>query len=193
MNLNQTLHKAKVATNILAQLPHQQRQEFLRDCALGLEENIQNILQANTEDLKNAQDLNLSNAMMERLSLDEKKIKNMAQSLRKIADFQDPLHKILSGFSNSKGLDIQKVSTPLGVIAIIYESRPNVTSDTAGLCFKSGNVCILKGGKEAQNSNEKIIEIFHKVLNQHHLPLESITLLPSMQNREDLKELLYAK
>ncbi len=193
MNLSQTLYKAKIATNILAKLPHQQRQQFLRDCALGLEENIQSLLEANLKDLNNAQAMNLNNAMIERLSLDETKIRNMAQSLRKIADFQDPLHRILSGFSNAKGLDIQKVSIPLGVIAIIYESRPNVTSDTAGLCFKSGNVCILKGGKEAQNSNESIIQIFHKILSQHHLPLESITLLPSMQKREDLKELLYAK
>lgn len=193
MKLYETLKKAKEAKNILSQLPHTIRQNFLRDCARNLENKTLKILEANQKDLENAKQYNLNSAMLERLMLNEKRIVDMANSLREIADFPDPLNRILSGFCNASGLEIQKVSVPLGLIAIIYESRPNVTSDTAGLCFKSGNVCILKGGKEAQSSNEAIVEIFSQVLQTYNLPQEAIVLLPSMKNREELKELLEAK
>ena len=193
MHLVEQLKKAKEAKDILSALPHRTRQDFLRECAKNLLEAQDEILRANAKDLANAKDKNLSKAMLERLELDFKKIENMAKSLCEIADFSDPLNRVLSGFSNHCDLKIEKVSVPLGVIAIIYESRPNVTSDTAGLCFKSGNACVLKGGKEAQNSNEAIIKAFYKALCKYNLPLESIILLPSMQNREDLKELLNAE
>ncbi|MDE5592155.1 MAG: glutamate-5-semialdehyde dehydrogenase [Helicobacter sp.] len=193
MKLHQILKKSKEATNFIANLPNNIRQNLLKECAELLEKNAEKILQANAKDLKNAKELNLNKSMIERLSLDNKKILNLADSLRKIADFQDPLNRILDGFTHANGLDIQRVSVPIGVIAIIYESRPNVTSDTAALCLKSGNVCILKGGKEAQNSNEAIMQCFHDALAKYNLPLDAITLLPSMQNREDLKELLHAK
>ncbi|KHF07879.1 gamma-glutamyl phosphate reductase, partial [Vibrio parahaemolyticus] len=88
----------------------------------------------------------------------------MAIAIRQIASQQDPLGKILNGWVTKDGLNIQKVSIPIGVIGIIYESRPNVTSDTAALCFKSGNVCVLKGGKEAENSNKAIATILREVL-----------------------------
>lgn len=192
-NLTQHLQNAKKAKDILSQLPHCVRQSFLRESAKNLLDLEKTILKANQKDLKNAKTLNLSSAMLERLTLDSKKIHLMAKSLCEIADFPDPLNRILDGFSNYCDLKIQKVSVPLGVIAIIYESRPNVTSDTAGLCFKSGNVCILKGGKEAQHSNEAIIQAFYKSLKSHNLPKEAITLLPSLKNREELKQILAAK
>ncbi len=193
MNLQEQLQKTKASKSILAVLPHHIRINFLRDCADLLCESQNVILKANQEDLTAAQDFNLSNAMMERLELNPKKIAGMAESLRQIADFPDPLNRILGGFTNHCGLRIEKVSVPLGVIATIYESRPNVTSDVAALCFKSGNACVLKGGKEAQKSNEAIMQVFYQNLKKYNLPLDCMVLLPSMRNREELKELLGAK
>lgn len=193
MQLSEQLQRIYNTKSIMATLPHHLRAQVLRDCAEALQERENAILDANKRDLAFAKTLNLSSAMIERLALDSKKIKNMAESLRQIADFPDPLNKVLGGFSNHCGLEIQKVSVPLGVIAIIYESRPNVTSDVAALCFKSGNACVLKGGKEAQNSNEAIIAAFYAVLEKHDLPKDCMVLLPAMKDREELKELLSAK
>ncbi|WP_297812263.1 glutamate-5-semialdehyde dehydrogenase [uncultured Helicobacter sp.] len=193
MNLQEQLQKTKASKSILSSLSHNVRIEFLRDCADLLLESQSVILQANQEDLSLAEDLKLSSAMRERLELNPKKIASMAESLRQIADFPDPLNRILGGFTNHCGLRIEKVSAPLGVIATIYESRPNVTSDVAALCFKSGNACVLKGGKEAQKSNEVIMQVFYQILKKHHLPLDCMVLLPSMRDREELKELLGAK
>ena len=193
MQLSEQLRRICDTKSIMATLPHHLRAQVLRDCAEALQERENAILDANKRDLAFAKTLNLSSAMIERLALDSKKIKNMAESLRQIADFPDPLNKVLGGFSNHCGLEIQKVSVPLGVIAIIYESRPNVTSDVAALCFKSGNACVLKGGKEAQNSNEAIIAAFYAVLEKHDLPEDCMVLLPAMKDREELKELLSAK
>lgn len=193
MNLQEQLQRTKASKGVLATLPHQLRASFLRNCAESLLESQSVILKANQEDLNAAKDFNLSGAMMERLELNPKKIMGMVESLRQIADFPDPLNKIMGGFTNHCGLRIEKVSVPLGVIATIYESRPNVTSDVAALCFKSGNACILKGGKEAQRSNEAIMQIFHQTLKKYGLPLDCMVLLPFMQDREELKELLAAK
>ena len=193
MQLSEQLQRIYNTKSIMATLPHHLRAQVLRDCAEALQERENAILDANKRDLAFAKTLNLSSAMIERLALDSKKIKNMAESLCQIADFPDPLNKVLGGFSNHCGLEIQKVSVPLGVIAIIYESRPNVTSDVAALCFKSGNACVLKGGKEAQNSNEVIMAAFYAVLEKHDLPKDCMVLLPAMKDREELKGLLSAK
>lgn len=193
MNLQEQLQKTKASKSILASLSHNVRIEFLCDCADLLLESQKIILEANQKDLEIAKGLKLSSAMMERLELNPKKLAGMAESLRQIADFSDPLNKILGGFTNHCGLRIQKISVPLGVIATIYESRPNVTSDVAALCFKSGNACVLKGGKEAQRSNEAIMQVFHQILRKYNLPLDCMVLLPFMKDREELKELLSAK
>lgn len=193
MNLQEQLQKTKASKSILASLSHNVRIEFLRDCADLLLESQKAILEANQKDLEIAKDLKLSSAMMERLELNPKKLAGMAESLRQIADFSDPLNRVLGGFTNHCGLRIQKISVPLGVIATIYESRPNVTSDVAALCFKSGNACVLKGGKEAQRSNEAIMQVFHRILKKYNLPLDCMVLLPFMEDREELKELLSAK
>ncbi len=191
MKLFEILKKAKEVKACVRKIPHSIRQEFLRECANELETQSKEILEANFKDLQNAKNFALSASMQERLLLNEMRIFAMAKSLRQIADFPDPLNKILGGFCNAKGLEIQKVSVPLGVVGIIYESRPNVTSDTAGLCFKSGNVCVLKGGKEARNSNEAIVRVFHRVLERFQIPQEAIVLLSC--EREELKELLGAR
>ncbi len=113
----------------------------------------------------------------------------MATSLREIASLREPVGRVLDGWINDIGLKIEKVSVPIGVIGVIYESRPNVTSDTAGLCFKSGNVAILKGGKEAEHSNKIIALILQTVLEKHNLPREIISLLPD-SSREGVSKLI---
>jgi glutamate-5-semialdehyde dehydrogenase len=111
------------------------------------------IKEANALDMEVGAKLNLSAAMLDRLKLDDKRISAMAKGLREVAALPDPVGKILDERVRPNGLKLQKISTPIGVVVIIYESRPNVTADAASLCFKSGNATILRGGKEALNSN----------------------------------------
>ncbi len=126
---------------------------------------------------------------MDRLYLDGKRIAGMAQAVREIAALKEPVGRILDGWVTDNGLRIEKVSIPIGVVGIIYESRPNVTSDAAALCFKSGNVAILKGGKEAQRSNEAIATIIQKTLEEEGLPQALISLLPDA-SREGVAKLI---
>jgi glutamate-5-semialdehyde dehydrogenase len=126
---------------------------------------------------------------MDRLLLNTDRIKGMADALREIASLKDPVGRVLEGWVTENGLNIQKTSIPIGVVGIIYESRPNVTSDTAALCFKSGNVCILKGGKEAQNSNVAIAKVLQDVLAKNDLPTAAISLLPD-SSREGVANLI---
>ena len=111
----------------------------------ALEEHTKTILIENEKDLKNAQENNLSPAMTDRLLLNPQRVSEMAKAIREIAALKEPVGRILDGWVVPSGLKIEKVSIPIGVVAIIYESRPNVTSDTAALCFKSGNACIFDG------------------------------------------------
>ena len=143
----------------------------------------------NKKDLEYAKNNNLSSALIDRLLLNPKRISAMATSLREIASLREPVGRVLDGWINDIGLKIEKVSVPIGVIGVIYESRPNVTSDTAGLCFKSGNVAILKGGKEAEHSNKIIALILQTVLEKHNLPREIISLLPD-SSREGVAKLI---
>jgi glutamate-5-semialdehyde dehydrogenase len=131
----------------------------------------------------------LSSALKDRLLLDRNRINAMAKAIEEIGALKEPTGKILDGWVTDDGLKIEKVTIPIGVIGIIYESRPNVTSDTAALCFKSGNVCVLKGGKEAQNSNEIIANLLRTVLAANGLPKEIISLLPDA-TREGVANLI---
>jgi len=132
---------------------------------------------------------NLSSALMDRLYLDESRVKAMAQAVREIAALKEPVGRVLDGWVTDNGLRIEKVSIPIGVIGIIYESRPNVTSDAAALCFKSGNVAILKGGKEAKQSNEAIAKIIQETLESEGLPKALVSLL-SDSSREGVAKLI---
>jgi glutamate-5-semialdehyde dehydrogenase len=156
------LKKAKDASSICATLNSGVKNRILVEMADALDESKDRIVSENKRDLDYATEHNLSDAMVDRLLLDEARIKGMSNSLRQIASLKEPVGRVLEGWSVDSGLQIQKVSVPIGVIGIIYESRPNVTSDTAGLCFKSRNVCVLKGGKEAQYSNAVIAEVYKR-------------------------------
>ena len=179
--------KIKLAQYTLAQTPHALKVQVLNAMADNLLANMQKILDANALDLANA--THLAPAMRERLALSESKIEAMAKSVREIASLPNPLGQTLKGWQTDSGLDIQKVSVPIGVIGIIYESRPNVTSDSASLCFKSGNVCILKGGKEAKESNTLIAEILQGTLMRFNLPKECISTLEDY-SREGVLEFI---
>lgn len=179
MSLIQTLKNAKSATHILAGLNLTKRNALLESMADSLLAHTNEILDANAQDMQNA--TNLSSSLQKRLELSREKIESMADSLRHIATLKDPLNRILDGWEMPSGIRIEKVSVPLGVVGVIYESRPNVTSDVSALCLKSGNVCVLKGGKEALHSNTAILRALHEALKLHDLPLECINMIATHQ------------
>jgi len=148
--------QAKAASRELAQLTTREKNDCLLAMADALEKNSDALKQANALDLDAGTKLGLSSAMLDRLKLDDQRIAAMAKGLREVAALPDPVGRILDERVRPNGLKLQKISTPIGVVVIIYESRPNVTADAAGLCFKSGNATILRGGKEAMHSNQLI-------------------------------------
>jgi glutamate-5-semialdehyde dehydrogenase len=187
--MEQFLEKAKSASRILATMSGNERNRILREMAEALRANTMNIIEANALDMRSADESNLASSMKERLLLDEKRIESMAVAILEIAALKDPIGKVIEGWVTEAGLKIEKVSIPIGVIGIIYESRPNVTSDTAALCFKSSNGCVLKGGKEAEHSNKVIADVLQQVLLRNNLPTELIALLPDA-TREGVAKLI---
>ena len=187
--MEQFLEKAKRASRIVATMSGSERNRILREMAKALRTNTVRIIEANTIDMRKANEENLASSLKERLLLDEKRIDAMAVAIEEIAALKDPVGRVIDGWVTEAGLKIEKVSIPIGVIGIIYESRPNVTSDTAALCFKSSNGCVLKGGKEAEASNIMIAEVLQSVLLQNNLPKELIALLPD-SSREGVSKLI---
>ncbi|WP_310439508.1 glutamate-5-semialdehyde dehydrogenase [Sulfuricurvum sp.] len=183
------LEKAKSASRILATMSGNERNRILREMAEALRANTMNIIEANALDMRSADENDIAPSMKERLLLDEKRIESMAVAIEEIAALKDPIGKVIEGWVTEAGLKIEKVSIPIGVIGIIYESRPNVTSDTAALCFKSSNGCVLKGGKEAEHSNKIIADVLQQVLLRNNLPRELIALLPDA-TREGVAKLI---
>jgi glutamate-5-semialdehyde dehydrogenase len=183
------LEKAKNASRIVATMSGSERNCILRKMAEALRANTGKIIQANSIDMRKANEENLASSLKERLLLDEKRIDAMAVAIEEIAALKDPVGRVIEGWVTEAGLKIEKVSIPIGVIGIIFESRPNVTSDTAALCFKSSNGCILKGGKEAEASNAVIAEVLQAVLIENNLPKELIALLPD-SSREGVAKLI---
>jgi glutamate-5-semialdehyde dehydrogenase len=183
------LEKAKSATQTIATLDSKTKNRVLHQMAQELFDNSSFIIRENNKDMKSGKSNNLNSALLDRLLLNDDRIRGMAQSLVDIASLKEPVGRVLDGWINSDNLRIEKVSVPIGVVGVIYESRPNVTSDVAGLCFKSGNVAILKGGKEAENSNRAIADILQRVLEDNGLPKEIISLLPD-SSREGVAKLI---
>lgn len=157
------LKAAKGAQAELRVLSTQEKNRALLAMAAALEENADEILAQNAKDVENAKGV-LSEVMIDRLRLDKKRIQAMAQGIREVAALPDPVGVVLEKSTLYNGLSLTKKSVPLGVIGIIYESRPNVTSDAAALCFKSGNVCVLRGGRDAFNSSFAIISAMKNAL-----------------------------
>lgn len=187
--MEKILQKTKEASRIVATLSPKRKTDILEQMADKLEKHYKDILLANKKDMMLGRKLDLSSALLDRLFLDKERVFSMAKSLREISTLKEPVGRVLDGWINKDDLRIEKVSVPIGVIGIIYESRPNVTSDTAALCFKSGNGCILKGGKEAKESNVAIANLLSQVLEENNIPKEAITLLPDY-SREGVSKLI---
>lgn len=187
--MKEFLERAKLASRVLATMNGRERNRILHEMAQSLRANTMSILEANAVDMAHAETENLAESLKERLMLDEKRIEAMAVAIEEIAALKDPVGRVLDGWVTEAGLKIEKVSIPIGVIGIIYESRPNVTSDTAALCFKSSNGCVLKGGKEAENSNAAIAKALQAVLERNGLPVELVALLPDA-TREGVSRLI---
>ena len=187
----QLAKQAKAASRELARLTTAEKNECLIAMADALEQNRDDLKKANARDMETAAQLGLSPAMLDRLQLDDPRIAAMAKGLREIAALPDPVGRILDERLRPNGLKLQKISTPIGVVVIIYESRPNVTADAAGLCLKSGNAAILRGGKEALNSNRVIAEIMVEAAQQEigNFPRHAIQVVPTT-DREAIRELL---
>ncbi|MDY0124369.1 glutamate-5-semialdehyde dehydrogenase, partial [Sulfurimonas sp.] len=187
--MEQFLAEAKQASRVLSTLSGSDKNRILREMANALRANTMELIEANAKDMSEGKKNELSSALMDRLYLDEKRIDAMAVAIEEIAALKEPVGRVLEGWVTEDGLKIEKVSIPIGVIGIIYESRPNVTSDTAALCFKSSNVCVLKGGKEAENSNNAIAKILQSVLEKNKLPKSLVSLIPD-SSREGVAKLI---
>ncbi|HTH46817.1 MAG TPA: glutamate-5-semialdehyde dehydrogenase [Candidatus Limnocylindria bacterium] len=190
--MTELARQAKAASRELAKLTADEKNRALRAMADALEQAGPALETANALDLEVGRSLKLSGAMLDRLTLTPSRIAAMAQGLREVADLPDPVGRILDERIRPNGLKLQKISSPLGVVVIIYESRPNVTADAASLCFKTGNATILRGGKEALNSNQLIartmIEAGRRTLGDR-FPTHAISVVP-VPDREAIPALL---
>ncbi|MEJ6524192.1 MAG: glutamate-5-semialdehyde dehydrogenase [Opitutales bacterium] len=186
----ETLAKsARSASLALAGSSTKQKNEALQNIAEGLESNRKLLTIENQKDLDAAQENGLNEAMIDRLRLTHEQIDGMVSGLRKLIDLPDPVGALIEEKERPNGLTIKKMSTPIGVIGIIYESRPNVTIDCAGLCIKSGNASILRGGKEAIHSNQALATIIKEALQISDIPTDSVQLVPTV-DRQALNHLL---
>jgi len=184
-----TAQNAKTASRKLALITRKTKDKALISMAGALIEGRSAILKANQKDLAAAKKFGLPMALIDRLRLDDKRIAAMADSLKAIAGLDEVIGSVIESWSVKNGLIIRKVSVPIGVIGIIYESRPNVTSDCAGLCLKSGNSVILRGGKEAFNSNTAIFKILEKTASNCGIPKGAINMIATT-DRNAVKALL---
>jgi len=176
--MEEFLSEAKSASRVLSTISGAEKKRILQEMAVALRAQTPDLLTANALDMADGKKNSLTSALMDRLLLDESRVDAMAVAIEEIAALKEPVGRVLDGWVTEDGLKIEKVSIPIGVIGIIYESRPNVTSDTAALCFKSANVCVLKGGKEAEHSNRAIAKVLQGVLAKNDLPTALISLIP---------------
>lgn len=189
---------ARAAATSLACAKGEQRDAALLACAQAIRDNKADLQAANQKDLARKDEFGLSEAMVDRLTLSDKRIEAMAAALEQIAAQVDPVGRTITAYNRPNGLRIEKRRVPIGVIGIIYESRPNVTADAAGLCIKAGNACILRGGKEAINSNLAIAKVLKEAFVSAGLPTEAVTVIdnpdhaivPAMAQADGLIDLI---
>ncbi|MCC7167211.1 MAG: glutamate-5-semialdehyde dehydrogenase [Rhodospirillales bacterium] len=171
--------RAKAAAALLAQAPSAAKNQALKAQARAIRDQAPAILAANRRDMEAGQSKQLTAALLDRLMLDSKRIEAMAKGLEEIAALPDPIGRTLAEWSRPNGLRIARVAVPLGVIGIIYESRPNVTADAGGLCLKAGNAAILRGGSESLNSSTAIMAALRQGLDEAGLPADALLMVPS--------------
>lgn len=192
MELNDILQNVKNASKKMAASSQIERKKLLENIALKLDERREEIKKANKIDIDSAKDMELSSALIDRLILTDKEIDGMIKAVREISMQKEVVGEIISGSTRPNGLKIRKVRVPLGVVGIIYESRPNVTIDSAALCIKSGNCAVLRGGKESINSNIVLSEIISDALESTGFSKDSIYLIKDI-DRSIIKEIAQAK
>jgi len=187
--IKQMGEKAKNASMHLSSLNVNKRNAVLKQFVQYLRANKKSILKLNKKDVLNAKSKKIRDNLIERLQLNNKKIDQIINSIKKIIKFKDPLNKILSSWKRPNGLIIKRVTIPIGVIGVIYESRPNVTTDVSALCFKTGNAVILRGGSEAYNSNKILAKLFRKALRKKKCDENSVQFVEN-KNRNHVDYLL---
>ena len=181
--------KAKEASSLLARLSSEMKNQALFKMAEDLERSRHRLIEENQKDLSAGEKACLSSPMMDRLKLTPPIIQAMADGLREVAHLPDPVGEVVRMWKRPNGLTVGKMRIPIGVIGIIYESRPNVTADASGLCLKSGNSVILRGGSEAFHSNQAIGQVLRKALVKTGLPQEAIQIFPHTE-RKAIQEML---
>ncbi|MEC0243226.1 glutamate-5-semialdehyde dehydrogenase [Paenibacillus dokdonensis] len=181
--------KARSASAVLNRLSTNQKNDALQLMADSLRNHKDDIIAANQEDLERGRAQGTSPSLLDRLALNPQRIEAIAEGLEQIIMLPDPVGDVLDSFERPNGLQITKVRVPLGVIGIIYEARPNVTVDAAGLCLKAGNAVVLRGGSSALSSNRKIVEVLHSALSASPLPADAIQLIESA-DRSSVDEML---
>lgn len=175
--------KAKAASLISATLSSREKNRVLLEVVRLLELGKKSIRQQNERDLRRAEERKLSPALIDRLTLTPQRIEEISGGVQAVARLDDPIGKVLARWKRPNGLSISKVTVPLGVILIIYESRPNVTSECASLCLKSGNAVILRGGSEAFHSNQALVHVYHQALQKFSLPLACVSFVTVTDHR----------
>ena len=179
---------AKRASRALAQLDTQTKDSALQAIAEALEDRVADILEANALDLEAGREAELSGALLDRLALDPRRVAAIAAGVRAIAALSDPVGEVVDGFRRPNGLEIRKVRVPLGVVAVVYEARPNVTIDAAALCLKSGNATVLRGSSSAAHSNALLAQLAGEAAEAAGLPEAAISIIRGGE-REELREL----
>ena len=176
LQLIDTFERAKAASRELALISDQKKNEVLLDVADTIIAQQAQLLEANARDLAR---MERSNPLYDRLMLDGKRLKGIADDMRHVAALPSPLGKTLIDKTLDNGLHLRRVSVPFGVIGMVYEARPNVSFDVFSLCFKCGNACVLKGGRDADDSNKAIVQLIHEVLKAHGVNPSVVELLPA--------------
>ncbi|MFD3273491.1 glutamate-5-semialdehyde dehydrogenase [Paenibacillus dendritiformis] len=180
---------AKQAAQIMNRLTTEEKNAALLQMADKLLEQERSIIEANAQDLENGRQQGTSPSLLDRLALNSARIEAMAEGLRQIAELPDPVGDVLETFTRPNGLRVEKIRVPLGVIGMIYEARPNVTVDAAGLCLKTGNAVVLRGGSAAMESNKRIIAVLHEALAGTALPADALQLIEN-PDRSSVDEML---
>jgi glutamate-5-semialdehyde dehydrogenase len=188
VKVEQMCAAAKKASRVLAGLPRARKDEALVNVAEALERRATEILAENREDLRLARESRVPDALVDRLLLDEDRLRDVAASVRALVAAPDPVGQLVSGWRLKNGIEVRKVRVPLGVVAVVYEARPNVTVDAACLCLKTGNAAILRGGSAAKHSNRILAEAVQGALIDTGLPREAVSFLPP--DRAELNGLL---
>ncbi|WP_028549323.1 glutamate-5-semialdehyde dehydrogenase [Paenibacillus sp. UNC451MF] len=180
---------AKLASPQLSLLTTDQKNRALLLIADALVAEAQSIIEANATDLREGRQNGTNESLLDRIALNEQRIDGIAQGLREVVELEDPVGHVLEEFTRPNGLHIRKIRVPIGVIGIIYEARPNVTVDAAGLCLKTGNAVVLRGGSAALHSNKRIVEIMHEALSRSDVPPNAVQLILD-PNRSSVDEML---